>query len=75
MNRGQVLRRTFTFPVLKRSIWVAVLVGTLLNLINQGDVLTGAHDLVVWKLLLTYCVPFFVASYGSYSALSSLERH
>lgn len=74
MNRRDALRLTFTFPVLKRSIWVGVIVGTMLNLINQGDALVAAADLVVWKIVLTYFVPFCVASYGSYSALCAFQR-
>jgi hypothetical protein len=50
----------------KRSALVALLVGTLLNLINQGDaLLRGAHlDL---KIALTYAVPYCVATYGAVS--------
>ena len=47
---------------------VALIIGTLLNAINQGpEILTG-HWPVWWKLALTYFVPFSVASYGSYAA-------
>jgi len=50
---------------------VAVIIGTVLNSINQGDALWSGHPLVIWKLLLTYFVPFAVASYGSYAAYRS----
>lgn len=51
----------------RRSIGVALVVGTILNLINQGDALvTGAH--VDWlKIGLTYCVPYCVSTYGAVS--------
>ena len=50
---------------------VALAVGTALNLINQGpEMLSGAAP-VIWKLVLTYVVPFLVASYGSYAAFRS----
>lgn len=52
-----------------RSALVAAVVGTALNAINQGPELAAGQPVVVWKLLLTYCVPFLVSSYGSYSAL------
>jgi hypothetical protein len=45
-----------------------LLVGTILNLINQGDAYWSGSGLVWWKVILTYFVPFAVASYGSYSA-------
>lgn len=68
---SEALRRTFSARSLRRSITVAVVVGTILNGINQGDALLGGEPLVVWKLLLTYFVPFAVASYGSYAAYRS----
>jgi hypothetical protein len=67
----EALARTFSGPSVRRSIAVAVIVGTLLNAINQGDALLGGRTLVVWKLLLTFFVPFAVASYGSYAAYRS----
>ena len=63
------LSRTFAWPAVRRSAAVAAVIGTLLNLINQGDALLGGGDVVIWKLLLTYFVPFAVASYGSYAAI------
>ena len=50
-----------------RSFAVALVVGTILNLINQGDALLAAHSLNVAKLLLTYLVPYCVATYGAVS--------
>ncbi len=52
----------------RRSLVVAVVVGTILNLINQGDALLTSSSLVIWKLVLTYCVPYLVATYGAVSA-------
>lgn len=50
-----------------RSFCVAAVVGTLLNLINQGDALLGYAELNWAKLLMTYCVPYLVATYGAVS--------
>jgi hypothetical protein len=61
-----------TPPIVWRSIAVAAIVGTILNLINQGDALMTGDGIVWWKLALTYCVPFLVASFGSYTALRAL---
>lgn len=47
---------------------VAAIVGTALNAINQGPELLGGGWPNVWKMGLTYVVPFLVASYGSYAA-------
>ncbi len=67
--RQEALKRTFAWRSVRRSLIVALLVGTALNMINQGDALLGGEPLVLWKLLLTHFVPFAVASYGSYAAL------
>lgn len=66
--------RCITPGMLKRSLRVAAIVGTTLNLINQGDVLFGSAKLNVLKLMLTYSVPFCVATYGAVSYRLSLER-
>ena len=65
----EALRRTFTQQAVRRSLTVALVVGTALNLINQGDALASGHAPIFWKMLLTYFVPFAVASYGSFAAL------
>lgn len=56
-------------PVLRRSLAIALIVGSILNLINQGDYVMDGQ--VNWlKLALTYCVPFCVSTYGAYSAVA-----
>ncbi len=51
----------------RRSFYVALIVGTVLNLINQGDVLFGLASINWLKLILTYCVPYAVCTYGAVS--------
>jgi hypothetical protein len=51
----------------RRSLWVALVVGTILNLINQGDALLAGQRLDVAKLALTYVVPYIVSTYGAVS--------
>jgi hypothetical protein len=42
-------------------------VGTILNLINQGDALLAGQRLDFGKLALTYIVPYIVSTYGAVS--------
>lgn len=59
---------------LRATVLIAVVVGTLLLLINQLDVLLQRRigvDLVI-KALLTYVVPFLVSNYG---LLAATRRH
>ena len=54
-----------------RALKTAVVVGTLLALINYLDMLVqgSVTPSIVFKIILTYCVPYFVAVYSSVSAL------
>lgn len=49
----------------RRAFWVALAVGTALNLINQGDALFAHHGVNWLKAGLTYLVPFFVSLHGA----------
>lgn len=51
----------------RRSMVVALIVGTVLNLINQGDVLFGGGGINFVKMALTFMVPYCVATYGAVS--------
>jgi hypothetical protein len=55
------------WPMLKRSLIATLVVGTILTLLNQGDALLSGHwdNSLYWKVPLTYCVPFLVATYGA----------
>ena len=75
MNAREAAKRTLTGRALKRSVMVAAVVGTALNLINQGPEMLSGHWPVIWKLALTYVVPFLVASYGSYAAFRSSAEY
>lgn len=54
-------------PMLKRSLLIALLIGMILIAINQGDVLLRGQwsSALLWKILLTYVVPFVVATSGA----------
>lgn len=58
------LRRFFLLPTTTTALRVAVVVGTVLNLINQGDVLWG-NATVSWPhLAMNYLVPYLVSSHS-----------
>ena len=46
---------------------VAAIVGSILNVINQGDVLFGTGEVDITKVVLTFAVPYCVATYGAVS--------
>lgn len=53
--------------MLWRSLLTALIVGTILTAINQGTVLADGEfpGELYWKIPLTYCVPFAVATWGA----------
>jgi hypothetical protein len=53
-------------PHLRKTALVALVVGTVLFLINQLDVVLSGHATgLVWlKVALTFLVPFCVSNYG-----------
>ena len=64
--RWRAIWQCATAPgVLRRSLAAAVIVGTVLNLINQGDALFAGKALDWLKVALTYIVPYCVATYGA----------
>jgi hypothetical protein len=54
-------------PVVGLALRMSVFIGSLLNLINQGDAIFGAAPLVPAKMLLTYAVPYCVATFSATS--------
>ena len=67
MSNLTPLQMCLSPKVLKQSVIVALVVGTVLTLINQGDaLLSGAHVSVV-KVGLTYLVPLLVSTYGAWN--------
>lgn len=66
------LRLAFRFAlsdgVPRRAFYTACVVGSLLNFINQGDVLIAGHAPNWHKLLLTFMVPYCVNTLGAVTA-------
>jgi len=65
----------FTKPVVKRASWSALIVGTILILINHGNsILRGEVDLTrIIQMCLTVIVPYIVSTVSSVSTLMSMK--
>ncbi|MDO8617199.1 MAG: nitrate/nitrite transporter NrtS [Dehalococcoidia bacterium] len=67
-RRLHCLRCGFLYPpMVRRSLLIALLVGTVLTAINQGNLLVAGDfpAALYWKIPLTYSVPFCVATTGA----------
>ena len=62
--------------IVLRGLKVAAIVGTILVAINQGDlILSRPLDAsAVWKIPLTYLVPYCVATFGGVSAIRANNK-
>jgi hypothetical protein len=59
--------------VVIRGLRAGAIVGTILVAINQGDLLLAGNLPLdtLWKIPLTYCVPYCVSTYASVSTIRS----
>jgi hypothetical protein len=69
MGPFAALKTALSGPYLARAIAVMIIVGSILNLINQGEAVFHGAPINFAKLFLTYVVPFCVSTYGTWSAL------
>ena len=71
MRKGVSATRVWLYVtaggVPRRSAIVAAVVGTVLNLINQGDAIFTGGGVNWLKVVLTYAVPYCVSTYGAVS--------
>ena len=67
-------RQYFHIHISNRAFRVALIVGTILNLINHYDLLLGQQLSIkeLIQIVLTYIVPYFVSTHGQ---LVSLTNH
>jgi len=49
-------------PIVVNSIKISLVVGTILNIVNQGHYLMAGEDIMVSHLILNYIVPYLVST-------------
>lgn len=57
-----------------RALKISFIIGTVLIIINQGDMIMRGIYPPAWKIILTYLVPFCVSSYSSAKLLSEMNK-
>ena len=73
-STAKALVLTALSPKIRRSATkVALLVGSVLNLINQGDAILGPAEISWAHVGLNFFVPFCVSSYSA--ARNQVSRH
>lgn len=66
----KVMGLTFTRSTLLNATKVSLIVGTLLNIINQWEYIMATQEIMFGHLLMNYLVPFCVSAYSGAKALS-----
>jgi uncharacterized membrane protein len=71
MQEHSFLALATSASVVRRAVKVALIVGTILGVINHADaVLTNTFSMKNWlQVALTYFVPYAVATYSAVNAL------
>ncbi len=49
----------------KKAFYTALVVGTILTAINHGDVILAGDTPPLLKVVLTFCVPYCVTTWGA----------
>ncbi len=62
MPQPSLLALSFSADIVRRAVIMALVVGPILTLINQGDALFGEVAFDAWKAALTFVVPYVVAT-------------
>jgi hypothetical protein len=64
-SAADILRLVMTRRIATAALKVSLVVGTVLNLINNGEQWWIHHTVNLWQALLNYVVPFCVSSYSA----------
>ena len=67
-----IVRVMFKPRIVRAAVKVAMVVGTILNVINNGEQIWTHQVVNIWPIAMNYLVPFCVSSYSA--ARNELQR-
>jgi hypothetical protein len=70
------IRQALRPDIVGRGLSFALIVGSILTAIYQGDILTSGETMigVLIKIMLNYCVPYIVSTYADIEMLARQQR-
>lgn len=74
MNLRAVLKLMVNGRIARPALKVALVVGTVLNVINNGGRIMAGQAVDPWHLVLNYLVPFCVSAYSAARNEAARER-
>lgn len=63
--RPSIIQMMFEGGTPKKAFFTAMVIGTILTAINHGDLIISGSLPPIWKIALTYCVPYCVTTWGA----------
>ena len=71
-----LLELAFGHGTPKKAFLTALVIGTILTTINHGDdILLRGEWPVFWKIILTYCTPYCVTTWGAITGKLSRKKN
>jgi hypothetical protein len=70
-----ILTHGLSQPIFSNSIKIALVVGTILNAVNQGERIIAGSEIFWGSLFLNYLIPFCVSCYSASRHAMHQVRH
>ncbi|MDE2371924.1 MAG: nitrate/nitrite transporter NrtS [Burkholderiales bacterium] len=64
-HRAALLQLFVSPTIVRGGLKVALVVGTVLNILNNGEQLWTRHEVVLWRVAMNYLVPYCVSTYSA----------
>lgn len=61
------IKTPIKLSILKRALSISLVVGTVLNIVNQGNEVALGHNVQWFSFALNYLVPFCIATYSAWA--------
>lgn len=74
INLSSVIELIFGGGTPRKAFVTAVVVGTILVFINHGDAILAGEKPELHKIILTYCVPYLVTTWGAVTGKLSAKK-
>lgn len=68
------LRLAATRSIAARALKIAAVVGSILNVVNQGDAIFGEKDINWIRICFTFMVPYCVSTLSAVEAIRSRDK-
>lgn len=64
-SHPSLLRLMLQPSIVRSALKVSLVVGTVLNVINNGEQIWTFHTVTLWRFALNFVVPYCVSSYSA----------